>query len=300
MASGITRHSGLLLLAAAAGWTITGTSPVRSAADGPPDSAAEQIIPAADSSGDAAVDWSQLDIDGYTLAMEAAPQARRSQRSSQPSSNAGLAWTSHNNADGSAALTARRSVSPLWDTRIGVDMTVVRQPSPLTASDLVTDQRLDIDGPPSQSSGTAWASATAPGLGSIWDKTALKARIDPAQDQTMLDTALIKSLPLGDGRYALTLQNGYNIVQHSALPIPGINGHPARSYETGQSARLSMADTGTSLIAGQSLSSTDDKWLRKIGAEQKLFDGISVTGSVSETPLGPVNASLTAAFKRNW
>jgi hypothetical protein len=179
-------------------------------------------------------------------------------------------------------------------------MTVVRQPSPLTASDLVTDKRLAIDGRPSQSSGTAWAAATAPGLGSIWDKTALKARIDPAQDQTMLDTALIKSLPLGDGRYALTLQNGYNIVQHSVLPIPGINGHPTRSYETGQSARLSMADTGTSLIAGQSLSSTDDKWLRKIGAEQKLFDGISVTGSVSETPLGPVNASLTAAFKRNW
>ncbi|MEH6951245.1 hypothetical protein V4R08_07835 [Nitrobacter sp. NHB1] len=279
---------------------MTGPSWAQSAAADAPDSPAEQITSAADPSGDAAVDWSQLDIDGYSLATEAAPQVRRSRRSSQPASNAGLAWSSHDNADGSAALTAKRSVSPLWDARVGVDMTVVHQPSPLTASDLATDKQLAIDGRPPQSSGTAWAAATAPGIGSIWDKTALTARIDPAQDQTMLDTSLSKSLPLDDGRYGLTLQNGYNVVQHSALPIPGINGHPARSYETDQSAKLSMADTGTSLIAGRSLSSADDKWLRTIGAEQKLYDGVSVTGSISETPLGPLNASLTAAFNRNW
>lgn len=295
MASRIMRRSGFLLLAAAAGWTITGASSAQSAAAGAPDSPAQQITPAADPPGDSEIDWSLLDIDGFTLTKEASPQGRRSQPSSQPASSVGLAWTSHDNADGSALLTARRSVSPLWNARVGTDLTVVRQPSPLTASDLAAD-KLAIDGRPSQSSAQAWAAVTAPGLGSIWDKTALEARIDPARDQTTLDTSLSKSLPLDDGRYALTLQNGFNIVQHSALPIP----HPARSYETDQSARLSMADTGTSLIAGQSLSSTNDKWLRKVGAEQKLFDGISVTGSVSETPLGPLNASLTAAFKRNW
>jgi hypothetical protein len=293
------RYSGLLLLAAAVGWTTTGT-PAQSAAADAANSQALQIVPAADLPEDSDIDWSQLDIDGFTLTKEASSQGHRSQRSSPPSSTAGLAWTSHDNADGSAALTAKRSVSPLWDTRVGVDMTVVRRPSPLTASDSAARRPFAIDGRPSQSSGTAWAAATAPGLGSIWDKTALKARIDPAQDQTMLDTSLSKSLHLGDGRYALTLQNGYTIVQNSALPVPGINGNPARSYETGQSARLSMADTGTSLIAGQSLSSTDDKWLRTIGAEQKLFDGISVAGSVTETPLGPLDASLIAAFKRNW
>ena len=51
-----------------------------------------------------------------------------------------------------------------------------------------------------------------------------------------------------------------------------------RNYQTEQSAKLSITDTGTSFIAGQSLSSTDEKWLRKIGAEQKLFGGVSVTG----------------------
>jgi hypothetical protein len=77
-------------------------------------------------------------------------------------------------------------------------------------------------------------------------------------------------------------------------------GRPARNYTTDQSARLSIADTGTSFITGQTLSSTDDKWLRKIGAEQKLFDGVSISASVGETAQGPSNKSLTAGFKRSW
>ena len=58
--------------------------------------------------------------------------------------------------------------------------------------------------------------------------------------------------------------------------------------------------TGTSFIAGQSLSSTDDKWLRKIGAEQKLFGGVTISGSIGETALGTTNKSLSAGFKHSW
>ena len=77
-------------------------------------------------------------------------------------------------------------------------------------------------------------------------------------------------------------------------------GRTTRNYETEQSAKLSIADTGTSFSAGQTLSSADDKWLRKIGAEQKLFGGVSVSGSISETPLGTASKSITAGFKRSW
>jgi hypothetical protein len=84
------------------------------------------------------------------------------------------------------------------------------------------------------------------------------------------------------------------------VPVPGIVGRPVRNYQTDQTAKLSIGDTGTSLIAGQSLSSADDKWLRKIGAEQKLFDGVSISGSVGETVQGVTNKSLTAGFKRSW
>jgi hypothetical protein len=106
-------------------------------------------------------------------------------------------------------------------------------------------------------------------------------------------------VPLNE-QTSLTLQNGYNVIQQGVVPVPGIVAHPSRNFQTEQSAKLSIADTGTSFIAGQSLSSTDDKWLRKIGAEQKLFDGVSVTGSIGETPLGVTNKSLSAGFKRSW
>lgn len=150
-----------------------------------------------------------------------------------------------------------------------------------------------------QSSGTAWAAITAPGVGSIWDKTSVEARVDPGADQGKLGTSLSKSLPIGE-QYSLTLHNGYNLIQQGIVPVPGIISHPTRSYETDQSARLSIADTGTSFMAGQTLSTSDDKWLRKVGAEQKLFDGVTISGSVGETPSGVVNKSFGAGFKRSW
>jgi len=141
---------------------------------------------------------------------------------------------------------------------------------------------------------------TAPGVASIWDKTAIEARVDAGSDQSKLGTSLSKAVPLASNQYSLTLQNGYNVIQQNGLPIVGYNGRPVRSYETDQQAKLSIGDTGTSIVAGQSLSTIDDKWLRKVGAEQKIFGGVNISASVSETLQGPVNKSLTAGFKQSW
>jgi hypothetical protein len=241
--------------------------------------------------GDLDLDWSQLNVDASTLADRPAKAlAPRAGASSD------AAWSSSSKPGGGAAVTVKQAVSPFWDTRVGADMTVVREPT--TMSELLSE-RLANGGSAPQSSGTAWAAATAPGVGPIWDKTAIEARIDAAQDQSKLGTSLSKSLPLGE-QYSLTLQNGYNLIQQGAVPVPGIVAHPSRDFQTEQSARLSVTETGTSFIAGQTLSSTDDKWLRKIGAEQKLFDGVSITGSIGETPLGVTNKSVSAGFKRSW
>ena len=238
------------------------------------------------------LDWSQLNVDASTLATRPVSKAR----SSQSGTGSDTSWSSNKDANGSAAVSVKQPVSPFWDAKVGADMTVARQPS--TMSELLAE-KAENGGSAPQSSGTAWAAVTAPGVGSIWDKTAVEARVDPGQEQSKLGTSLSKSVPLSD-QYSLTLQNGYNVIQQSLLPVPGIVARPERSYETEQSAKLSIADTGTSLIAGQTLSSTDDKWLRKIGAEQKLFDGVSVSGSIGETPLGTTSKSLTAGFKRSW
>ncbi len=96
------------------------------------------------------------------------------------------------------------------------------------------------------------------------------------------------------------MQNGHNIIQQGLVPVPGIAAHPSRNYQTDQSAKLSIADTGTSFIAGQSLSSTEDKWLRKFGAQQKLFGGVTVNGTIGETALGIPTGTLSASFRRSW
>jgi hypothetical protein len=242
---------------------------------------------------DLELDWSQLNVDIFNPA-----EMLRVPRAPKASAAAETSWSSKDKSNGASAVSVKQSLSPFWDARIGADMTVVNQPQTLTGADLLR-QKYSPDGAPSQSSGTAWAAITAPGAGSIWDKTSVEARVDPSQEQSKLGTSLSKSLPLNE-QYSLTLQNGYSLIQQGIVPVPGIIAHPTRNYQSDQSARLSIADSGTSFTASQSLSSTDDKWLRKIGAEQKLFGGVSISGSIGETALGPSNKSLTAGFRQSW
>ena len=237
------------------------------------------------------LDWSQLAIDAGTLNDLIAAKKR-----AQAAANSGMNWSTNANANGSSAVTVKQSVSSFWDTRVGADMTVAKEPT--TMSELMAQKAANGGNLP-QSSGSAWAAATAPGAGPVWDKTAVEARVDPGAEQSKLGTTLSKSLPLNE-QYSLTLQNGYNLIQQGYVPVPGIIGHPSRSYETDRSAKLSIADTGTSFTAGQTLSTSDDKWLRKVGAEQKLFDGVTISGSIGETSTGGVNKSFGAGFKRSW
>jgi hypothetical protein len=239
------------------------------------------------------LDWSQLNADasGVNEALAAKKRAARS-----AAANDALNWSSNTKSNGSSAVAVKQSISPFWDTRIGADMTVA--PEPTTMSELLA-QKAANGGSLPQSSGSAWAAATAPGAGSIWDKTAVEARVDPGAESSKLGASLTKSLPLS-GAYSLTLQNGYNVIQQGTTPIPGIAGHVTRNYETDQSAKVTIGDTGTSIMAGQSLSTSDEKWLRKVGAEQKLYDGVTISGSIGETAQGATNKSLTAGFKKSW
>ena len=81
-------------------------------------------------------------------------------------------------------------------------------------------------------------------------------------------------------------------------PVPASAGHTA--YATEQSAQFGITETGTSFSAGQTLSTTDEKWLRRIGAEQKIVGGFNISGSIAETPLGIANKSISAGFKQSW
>jgi hypothetical protein len=235
------------------------------------------------------IDWSLLDVDASTLLMTTPVKLHTA---SGAASSGEMTWSSQEKAYGSA-VSVKQPISPFWDTRVGADMTVVRQPA--TLSELLAEKATNGGNEP-QSSGTAWVSATAPGVASIWDKTTIEARVDPSQDQGKLGTSLSKSLTLSE-QYSLTLQNGYNMTQ-GLTPMPGAAGHTI--YATEQSAKLGITDTGTIFSAGQTLSTADDKWLRKIGAEQKIVGGFNISGSIAETPLGIANKSVSAGFKQSW
>ncbi len=291
-----TRYSRAMLVMLAAGFGVASAHAQTVPTGENPDMPAAETAAAPDADDadikDLQLDWSQLNVDASTLTKGPASKARVSP---QAGTAAEMSWSSKDNRNGSA-VSVKQPLSPFWDTRIGADMTVTRQPT--TMSELLSEKATNGGNEP-QSTGTAWAAITAPGVGSIWDKTAVEARVDPGQEQSKLGTSLSKSLPLSE-QYSLTLQNGYNVTQQGVVPVPGFAARPARNYGTDQSAKLSIAGTGTSFVAGQTLSTTDDKWLRKIGAEQKLFDGVSVSASVGETPQGVTNKSLTAGFKRSW
>jgi len=239
------------------------------------------------------LDWSQLNVDASTLSDKPAPM-RAAPRKAQQGDD--LAWSSKAKDNGASDVSVKQSVSPFWDTRVGADMTVTRAPT--TMSELLSDKASN-GGNESQSGGSAWAAITAPGAGAIWDKTAVEARVDPSQEQSKVGGSISKSVPVGE-QSSLTLQNGYNVTQQGVVPVPGLSGRPARNYATDQSARLSFGDSGTSVVAGQTLSSSDDKWLRKVGAEQKLSDGVTVSGSIGETAQGTMNKTISAGFKRSW
>ncbi len=293
-----TPYSRAMLLMLAAGFSAALVLPARAQAvpadENPEMPAAEADAPEANDADikDLQLDWSQLNVDASTLSTN--PASKRT--TPKPGTAAEMSWSSNSKPNGAAGVSVKQPLSPFWDTRIGADMTVTRQPT--TMSELLSEKATNGGNEP-QSGGSAWAAITAPGVGSIWDKTAVEARVDPGQEQSKLGTSLSKSLPLSE-QYSLTLQNGYNVIQQGVVPVPGIAAHPSRNYQTEQSAKLSITDTGTSLVAGQTLSTTDDKWLRKIGAEQKLFDGVSVSATIGETPQGATNKSLTAGFKHSW
>jgi hypothetical protein len=235
------------------------------------------------------LDWSQLNVDASTLTYGPKSAARRAEADSE------MKWSSDNKPSGSA-VSVKQQVAPFWDTRVGADMTVAREPT--TMSELLAEKTTNGGNVP-QSGGSAWATMTAPGAGPVWDKTAVEARLDPSAEQSKLGTSLSKQVPIS-GQSSLTLQNGYAMTQQGLVPVPGLAARPARTYETDQSARISIGDTGTSVSAGQTLSSTDDKWLRKFGAEQKVLDGVTISGSVSETPQGTTSKSISAGFKKSW
>ncbi len=239
------------------------------------------------------IDWSLLAPDAQTgmVPAEAVAGRRRTDEVRLPSVKTD--WSSQTNADGTSAVSIKRPLTPYWDARVGVDLRVA--PADMTATSAVPLPEKLASEHIVSSGGSAYASATAAGFAGLWDKTMIEARLDPEADTGRVRTTVSKSVPIGD-QYSLTIQNGYAVNQQIGLP-----GRTAsHSVEGDRVARFGIKDTGTTLIAGQSLSATEDRWRSRVGAEQKLFDGVTVSAEVVEAATGGASGRLGAAFKRSW
>ena len=103
--------------------------------------------------------------------------AEEKRRGEQRADSMDASWSANETANGTSAVSVKQSITPFWDTRIGADMTVARQGTATTSEQL--SEKLANGGSLPQSSGTAWAAISAPGVASIWDKTSVEARVDP-------------------------------------------------------------------------------------------------------------------------
>ena len=242
---------------------------------------AAAAAPASDEAAD--IDWSRIDFDALSLMREL--PASRSAPGAAAQGDAAT-WNRTENKNGSANVALKRSWAPGVATNVGVDGVGAPQGwSPPGA-------------PQPPSSGAGWASASIPGAGLI-DQTILDARLDPDADQRKFGARVSKSVPLHEG-LSVTVQNGFGFSQPLAAGQAAGAAPPAQVLDSEQQARLHFLPLGTSVFAGSKISSSDDRRLNSVGAEQNLLGGISLSGTVSDNAAGGHDRSLTARFKRSW
>ena len=116
----------LLLAAAAAVAPLQASAQTAASGQTPPPSATDSAAPDASAAdiGDLELDWSQLNVDASTLTGKPAKTV-----APKTSAAGDASWSSKDQPNGVAAVTVKQSLSPFWDTKVGADMTVIREPT---------------------------------------------------------------------------------------------------------------------------------------------------------------------------
>jgi hypothetical protein len=259
---------------------------------------AQTVAPAAvdpDAADAVAVDPSDKPAEepDFSVLGEATPDIRLRSRPAAPASlmpQPGAIGSRSEKTDGSVSVSAGHRLPTDWVAKIGVDVGLAAPaqiPNPLRPGQ-------------AQDHGTGWANVAVPAAPIGWDSATIDARIDPSADQGKLSTSLTRAVPIGGG-VSLKLQNGYSVTQSLANPS-GIAATPAATHVfSGDGGVRLELPTATALSAGARLSSTDERLLPSVSAEQKLFDTpLSITGTISQRPTGETDRSIVAGFRRTW
>lgn len=244
---------------------------------------AQTVAPPADDETDAQA-YDPAEQPDFSVLNEPTPdvRARGALGIARPPSRPDPIGSRSEKADGSVSVSAGQRLPIDWETKLGVDVA-----APASTPDALPGQ--------AQERGAGWADVALPAAPLGLDKATIDARVDPNADQGKLSTALSRSVPIGGGM-SVTLQNGYAVTQSLANP----GGVAAHVYSGVGAVRLELP-SATALSAGARMSSTDERPLPSVSAEQKLFDTpLSVTGTISQRPTGETDRSIMAGFKKRW
>ena len=210
--------------------------------------------------------------------------------------------------DGSATMTVGRRLPTEWDTKVGTDVSLGPQQSPVPSENILNGTTTD------RSTGSVWGSITMPGFRPLgFDKTSVEARVDGGKDEGKLGATLSRSVPLGQN-LSVTWQNSYSIVQPLAPAVPVSPTLPLATTVTpsgtiapatqarvfDEALRFNIAPSGTTFSAGASSSTADNQWHNKFSIEQTVAGPLKVTTSVEDAGTATGNKSITAGFKKTW
>jgi hypothetical protein len=247
---------------------------------------AQTATPPADDTADAQ-DYDPAEQPDFSVLNDPLPdvRVRGAPAESRASSGPDPIGSRSEKADGSISVSAGQRLPTEWETKVGVDVA-----APAQLPDAFAGQ--------AQDRGRGWANVAVPAAPLGLDKATIDARVDPNADQGSLSTALSRSVPIGGGA-SLTLQNGYAVTQSLANPN-GVGAPATHTFAGDGGVRLELP-TATALSAGARMSSSDERLLPTVSAEQKLFDSpLSVTGAISQRATGETDRSITAGFKKSW
>ncbi len=191
------------------------------------------------------------------------------------------------------SVSAWQGAPPALQSKFGIDYR-----KPTIPGTVFQPEQLVAGAIPDQSAGVAWANVNAPGLDVPlgWDKTVLETRLDPDQDQGKFGTTFSRSVPVGSA-VSVTLQNGVAVTR----TLPNATQSSSQIWASSQALQFNLLPSDTSLSVGGEYSTSDERWLPTVSAEQKLFGGpFSLSGSLSGTANGETNKSVKAGFKRTW
>jgi hypothetical protein len=196
--------------------------------------------------------------------------------------------------DGSSSVTYGTRLQTDFETKVGVDVGV---PSSQIAPD--PDKLINRS---NGNSGAAWATMTMP-IGPLGIDASSNTKLDSAQDQSKLGLGLSRKLPI-NSNLQMKLKNDYGVTNAlPASPSPGaqsVGSSIGQTWETTRAVEFDLLRTDTAITAGQKMSTGEDKWLRSLNAEQKIYGPLSITGGIAETPNGILDKSIKAGFKKTW